>query len=69
MADIEKRTVSWATMLKVFFGLIIAAIVVIFAGFVYVNARQLRWTLGWIYVGINQHVNDSPNQGVFLLFG
>jgi hypothetical protein len=47
MAEIEKRTVSWATMLKVFAGLIIAAIVVIFAGFVYVNARQLGWTLGW----------------------
>jgi len=39
-------------MLKVFVGLIIAATVVIFAGFVYVNTRQLGWTLGWIYVGI-----------------
>jgi protein-S-isoprenylcysteine O-methyltransferase Ste14 len=52
MADIEKRTVYSATMLKVFVGLIIAAIVVIFAGFVYVNARRLGWTLGWIYVVI-----------------
>ena len=52
MADIEKRAISLATMLKVFIGLIIAAMVVIFAGFVFVNARRLRWTLGWIYVGI-----------------
>jgi protein-S-isoprenylcysteine O-methyltransferase Ste14 len=52
MAEIGKRTVSWATMLKIFVGLIIAAIVVIFAVFVYVNARQLGWTFGWIYVVI-----------------
>jgi protein-S-isoprenylcysteine O-methyltransferase Ste14 len=52
MAEIEKRTVSWATMLKVLVGLIMAAIVVIFAGFVYLDARQLGWTLGWIYLGI-----------------
>jgi protein-S-isoprenylcysteine O-methyltransferase Ste14 len=52
MADIEKRNVSLAAMLKVFVGLIIAVIVIVFAGFVLVNARRLRWTLGWIYVGI-----------------
>ncbi len=52
MADIEKRTVSWATMLKVFVGLIIAAMIALFGGFVYVNASRLGWTLGWIYVGI-----------------
>ena len=52
MADVKKRTVSLATMLKVFAGLIIAAIIVIFAGFVFVNAGRLGWTLGWIYVGI-----------------
>ena len=52
MADIEKRTVSWATMLKVFVGLIIVAMIALFAGFVFVNASRLGWTLGWIYVGI-----------------
>ena len=52
MLEIEKRTVSLATMLKVFVGLIIAAMVVVFAGFIFVNARRLGWTLGWIYVGM-----------------
>ena len=52
MADIEKRIVSWATMLKVFVGLIIAAMIALFGGFVFVNASRLGWTLGWIYVGI-----------------
>ncbi len=52
MSNIEKRTVSLATMLKVLVGLIIAAVVVVIAGFVFVNARRLGWTLGWIYVGI-----------------
>ena len=52
MVDVEKRSVSLAKMLKVFVGLIIAAMVVVFAGFVFVNARRLGWTLGWIYVGI-----------------
>jgi hypothetical protein len=40
MADIEKHIVYLAAMLKVFVGLIIAAMVVIFAGFVFVNARR-----------------------------
>ena len=52
MLEIEKRTVSLATMLKVFVGLTIAAMVVVFAGFIFVNARRLGWTLGWIYVGM-----------------
>ena len=52
MADIEKRTVYSTTMLKLFVGLIITAMVVIFAGFVFVNARRLGWTFGWIYVVI-----------------
>jgi len=52
MVEIEKRSVSLATILKVFVGLIIAAMVVVFAGFVFANARRLGWTLGWIYVGI-----------------
>jgi hypothetical protein len=52
MAGIEKPTVYPTTILKVFVGLIIAAMIVIFAGFVFVKARRLKWKLGWIYVGI-----------------
>ena len=52
MADVEKRTDSQATMPKVLVGLTVAAMVVVFAGFVFVLARRLGWTLGWIYVGI-----------------
>ncbi len=52
MADVEKRTDSQATMPKVLVGLTVAAMVVVFAGFVFVHARRLGWTLGWIYVGI-----------------
>ena len=48
MADVKKRTVSLTTMLKVFVGLIIAAMALVFAGFVFVNTRRLGWTLGWI---------------------
>ena len=44
MADVKKRTISLATMFKVFAGLIIAAMIVIFAGFVFVNARRLGIT-------------------------
>ena len=52
MPDIEKRTDSHATMPKVLVGLTVAATVVVLAGFVFVLARRLGWTLGWIYVGI-----------------
>ena len=52
MPDVEKRSVSQKTMPKVILGLIVAAIVVVFAGFVFMNASRLGWTLGWIYVGI-----------------
>jgi protein-S-isoprenylcysteine O-methyltransferase Ste14 len=52
MAEIEKRAVSWATMLKAFVGLTIAAMVVVFAGFVLMHAHRLDWKLGGIYVGI-----------------
>ncbi len=51
MPDVEKRTDSQTTMAKVIVGLTVAAIVVV-AGFVFVNAPRLGWTLGWIYVGI-----------------
>jgi protein-S-isoprenylcysteine O-methyltransferase Ste14 len=52
MAEIEKRAVSWATMLKAFVGLTIAAMVIVFAGFVLMHAHRLDWKLGGIYVGI-----------------
>ena len=52
MPNVEKRSVSQKTMTKVIIGLIVAALVVFFAGFVFMNASRLGWTLGWIYVGI-----------------
>ena len=52
MADVEKRTDFMATMLKVLVGLTIAAMVVVFAGFVLMHAHRLEWKLGGIYVGI-----------------
>jgi protein-S-isoprenylcysteine O-methyltransferase Ste14 len=39
-------------MAKVLVGLLVATMVVVAAGFVFVNAPRLGWTLGWIYVGI-----------------
>ena len=52
MPDVEKRTDSPTTMAKVLVGLLVATMVVVAAGFVFVNAPRLGWTLGWIYVGI-----------------
>jgi len=52
MPDVEKRTDSQTTMPKVLVGLIVTALVVVFAGFIFVNARRLGWTPGWIYVGM-----------------
>ena len=52
MPGVEKRSISQKTMLKVIIGLTVAALVVVFAGFVFMNASRLGWTLGWIYVGI-----------------
>jgi protein-S-isoprenylcysteine O-methyltransferase Ste14 len=51
MPNAEKRTDSQTTMTKVIVGLTVAAIVVV-AGLVFVLARRLGWTLGWIYVGM-----------------
>ena len=48
MAKIEKRAFSWAKRLKAFVGLVIATMVAVFAGFVFVNTRRLGWTIGWI---------------------
>ncbi len=52
MPDVEKRADSQTTMAKVLVGLTVATMVVVVAGFVFVNAPRLGWTLGWIYVGI-----------------
>jgi protein-S-isoprenylcysteine O-methyltransferase Ste14 len=52
MANTEKRTDFLATLLRVLVGLIIAAMVIVFAGFVLMHAHRLGWKLGGIYVGI-----------------
>jgi protein-S-isoprenylcysteine O-methyltransferase Ste14 len=52
MPDVEKRTDSQTTMSKVLVGLTVTALVVVSAGFIFVNARRLGWTLGWVYVGM-----------------
>ncbi len=52
MADVEKPTDFQATMPKVLIGLTFAAMVAVIAGLIFVLARRLGWTLGWIYVGI-----------------
>jgi protein-S-isoprenylcysteine O-methyltransferase Ste14 len=51
MPDVEKRTDSQTTRPKVIVGLTVATMVVV-TGLVFVLARRLGWTLGWIYVGI-----------------
>ena len=52
MPDVERRTDSQTTMPKVLAGLIVTALTVAFAGFIFVNAHRLGWTLGWIYTGM-----------------
>ncbi len=47
MADVETRTDSRAST-----SMAVAAVVAILAGLLFVLARHLDWTLGWIYVGI-----------------
>ena len=51
MPDVEKRTDSQTTMPNILISLAIAAMFVV-VGLVFVLARRLGWTLGWIYVGI-----------------
>jgi hypothetical protein len=46
MPSVEKRSISQKTMLKVIVGLIVAAIVIVFAGFVFMNASRLG--VGWV---------------------
>jgi protein-S-isoprenylcysteine O-methyltransferase Ste14 len=50
MADVEKRSDSQTTMPKVLVCLTVTVLVVVFAGLIFMNARRLGWTLGWIYV-------------------
>ena len=52
MPEVEKQSISQIIMLKVIIGLAVAVLVVVFAGFIFMNASRLGWTLGWIYVGI-----------------
>ena len=51
MADVETRPDSQASKPTALVGLAVAAVVAL-AGLVFVLARRLDWTLGWIYVGI-----------------
>jgi protein-S-isoprenylcysteine O-methyltransferase Ste14 len=52
MAAFDKRTESWASRSTAVVGLAVAAVVFVVAGLLFVLARHLDWTLGWIYVGI-----------------
>ena len=52
MPDVETRADSQASIPKALVGLAGAAVVVILAGLLFLLARHLDWTLGWIYVGI-----------------
>jgi protein-S-isoprenylcysteine O-methyltransferase Ste14 len=51
MAEVETRTSSQASTKAALVCLAVAAVVVL-AGLVFVLARRLDWTLGWIYVGL-----------------
>ena len=52
MVEVKKRTYSLATMMKVLVGITIAAIIIVFAGFVLMHAHRLDWKLHGIYIGI-----------------
>ena len=52
MAEVKERTYSLATMMKVLVGITIAAIIIVFAGFVLMHAHRLDWKLYGIYIGI-----------------
>jgi protein-S-isoprenylcysteine O-methyltransferase Ste14 len=52
MAEVETRTDSSAPTPTALVGLSIAGGGVVFAALIFVLARRLGWTLGWIYVGI-----------------
>jgi len=52
MADVETRAGSQASMPTALVCLAVAAVLIVLAGLVFVLARRLDWTLGWIYVGI-----------------
>jgi len=52
MLDFETRTDSPASTQTALVGLGLATMVVVLGGLVFVLARRLDWTLGWIYVGL-----------------
>ncbi len=52
MADDETRTDSRASMPTAVVGLVVAAVGIVLAGLLFMLARRLNWTFGWIYVGI-----------------
>ena len=52
MPDDEKRTDPRAMMSKVLAGLTVTVLIILFGGFIFLNAPRLGWTLGWIYVGM-----------------
>jgi protein-S-isoprenylcysteine O-methyltransferase Ste14 len=52
MTDGDKDTGSTATIMKVLASLTVVALVAALAGYVFVTARRLDWTLGWIYLGM-----------------
>ena len=52
MPEVARRADSKASIPTALVGLIGGAVVVILAGLLFLLARHLDWTLGWIYVGI-----------------
>ncbi len=52
MVDVETRVESQASKSTALVGLAVWAVVIVLAGLVFVLARRLDWTLGWIYMGI-----------------
>jgi protein-S-isoprenylcysteine O-methyltransferase Ste14 len=52
MADAGKSTDSGASKSTAVVGLAVVTVVVVLAGLLFVLARRLDWTFGWIYVGI-----------------
>lgn len=52
MKDVKKQTGSRAKILKIFIGLMVAAMAVAFARFVFMHAHRLGWKAGGIYVGM-----------------
>ena len=52
MPEVKKTSTSQTKMSKVLVGLAFMVMTVVLAGFFFVLARRLGWTLGWIYIGL-----------------